>query len=121
MKAAVHHSYGPPDVMTVDEVPRPAPRDDEVLVRVHAATVGIVDSLARRGRPFYARVYFGLGRPRFAVLGTDFAGRIEAAGPAVTRFAVGDEVFGTTAPRFAAHAEYVCLSEQAALAPSGAM
>ena len=121
MKAAVYHRYGSPDVVTVDEVPKPVPRDDEVLVRVHAATAGIVDSLARRGTPWYARFHFGLRRPRFAVLGTDFAGQIEAAVPAVTRFAVGDQVFGTTAPRFGAHAEYVCLPEQGALArkPAG--
>jgi NADPH:quinone reductase-like Zn-dependent oxidoreductase len=100
----------------VDEVPTPVPRDDEVLVRIHAATLGVVDSLARRGAPFYARSHFGLRRPRFAVLGSDFAGQIEAAGPAVTGLAVGDEVFGTMAPRFGAHAEYACLSEQAALA-----
>jgi NADPH:quinone reductase-like Zn-dependent oxidoreductase len=117
MKAAVYHSYGSPDVVTVDEVPKPVPRDEDVLVRVHAATVGIVDSLARRGTPWYARFHFGLRRPRFAVLGTDFAGQIEAAGPAVTRFAVGDKVFGTTAPRFGAHAEYVCLPENAAVEP----
>ena len=121
MKAAVYRSYGSPDVVTVDEVPKPVPRDDEVLVRVHAATVGIVDSLASQSTPWYARFHFGLRRPRFAVLGTDFAGQIEAAGPAVTRFAVGDQVFGTTAPRFGAHAEYVCLPEQGALArkPAG--
>jgi NADPH:quinone reductase-like Zn-dependent oxidoreductase len=105
MKAAVYRRYGSPDVGSVDEVPTPAPRDDEVLVRIHAATLGVVDSLARRGAPFYARSHFGLRRPRFAVLGSDFAGRIEAAGPAVTRLAVGDEVFGAMAPRFGAHAE----------------
>jgi NADPH:quinone reductase-like Zn-dependent oxidoreductase len=116
MKAAVYRRYGSPGVVSVDEVPTPAPRDDEVLVRIHAATLGVVDSLARRGAPFYARSHFGLRRPRFAVLGSDFAGQIEAAGPAVTRFAVGDQVFGTTAPRFGAHAEYACLSERAALA-----
>ncbi len=117
MKAAVYGRYGSPDVVTVDDVPMPVPRDDEVLVRLHAATVGIVDSLARRGVPAYARFAFGLRRPRFAVLGSDFAGQIEAVGPAVSRFAVGDQVFGTTAPRFGAHAQYVCLSEQAAMAP----
>ena len=68
MKAAVYRRYGPPDVVTVDDVPKPVPRDDEVLVRVHAATVGVVDSLARRGAPFYARSHFGLRRPRFAVI-----------------------------------------------------
>jgi NADPH:quinone reductase-like Zn-dependent oxidoreductase len=120
MKAAVYRRYGAADVVTVDDLPKPVPRDDEVLVRVRAATVGVVDSLARQGAPFYARAHFGLRRPRFPVLGSDFAGQIEAAGPAVTRFAVGDQVFGTAAPRFGAHAEYVCLSQQAAVAPKPA-
>jgi NADPH:quinone reductase-like Zn-dependent oxidoreductase len=120
MKAAVHRRFGSPDVVTVDDVPEPVPRDDEVLVQIRAATVGVVDSVARRGTPVYARFHFGLSRPRFAVLGTDFAGQIRATGPAVTRFAIGDPVFGTIAPRFGAHAEYVCLSEQAAVAPKPA-
>jgi NADPH:quinone reductase-like Zn-dependent oxidoreductase len=75
MKAAVHRRYGSPDVVTIDEVPKPVPARDEVLIRVHAATVGIVDSLARRGTPAYARFHFGLRRPRFAVLGSDFPGQ----------------------------------------------
>ena len=79
-----------------------------------------MDSLARQGTPRYARAHFGVRRPRFPVLGSDFAGVIEAAGPSVTRFAVGDEVFGTTAPRFGAHAEYACMSEGAALEPKPA-
>jgi len=120
MKAAVYHRYGTTDMLTIDDLPEPVPRDDEVLVRVHAATVGIVDSLARRGTPAYARLAFGVRRPRFPVLGSDFAGQIESVGPAVTRFAVGEQVFGTTAPRLGAHAEYVCLSEHAALAPKPA-
>jgi NADPH:quinone reductase-like Zn-dependent oxidoreductase len=120
MKAAVYRRYGSPGVVSVADVPRPVPRGDEVLVRIHAATLGVVDSLARRGAPFYARSHFGLRRPRFPVLGSDFAGQVEATGPAVTRFAVGDQVFGTLAPRFGAHAEYACLSERAALAPKPA-
>ena len=120
MKAAIHRRFGSPDVVTVDDVPEPVPRDDEVLVQIHAATVGVVDSVARRGTPFYARFHFGLRRPRFAVLGADFAGQIRATGPAVTRFAIGDQVFGTIAPRFGAHAEYVCLSERGAVAPKPA-
>jgi NADPH:quinone reductase-like Zn-dependent oxidoreductase len=120
MKAAVHHRYGPPDVVTVEEVGKPVPREDEVLVRVHAAVIGVVDGLARRGAPRYARFHFGLTRPRFPVLGCDFAGQVEAAGSAVTRFAAGDQVFGTIAPRFGAHAEYVCLPGHAALAPKPA-
>ncbi len=120
MKAAVQRRYGSPDAVTIEEVPTPVPRGDEVLVRVHAATVGIVDGLARQGTPAYARLYFGLRRPRFPTLGSDFAGQVEAVGPGVTRFRVGDEVFGTTAPRFGAHAQHVCLSEQAAVAPKPA-
>jgi NADPH:quinone reductase-like Zn-dependent oxidoreductase len=115
MKAATYHAFGPPDVVTVDEVPKPVPRHDEVLVRIRAATVGVVDSLARQGSPYYARVQFGLRQPRFPILGCDFAGQVEAAGEAVTRFAAGDDVFGTIAPRFGAHAEYACLREDAAL------
>ena len=84
MKAAVYRRYGSPDVVTAGEMPAPVPRDDEILIRVHAATVGIVDSLARRGAPRYARVHFGLRRPRFPVLGSDFAGQVEAAGPSLT-------------------------------------
>jgi len=118
--AAVSHRYGPPDVVRVADVPRPEPGDDEILVRVRAATVGVVDSLARRGSPWYARGHFGPLRPRFPVLGCDFAGQVEAAGPAVTRFGVGEAVFGTIAPRFGAHAEYVCLPEDGAVAPKPA-
>jgi NADPH:quinone reductase-like Zn-dependent oxidoreductase len=120
MKAAVHASFGSPDVLTVTDLPKPAPGDDEVLVKIRAAVVGVVDSLARRGKPAYARVQFGLRRPKFPVLGCDFAGQVEAIGCGVTEFAV-DEVFGTIAPRFGAHAEYVCVSQHGALAlkPTG--
>jgi NADPH:quinone reductase-like Zn-dependent oxidoreductase len=79
--------------------------------------VGVVDGLARSGSPFYARVQFGPLRPRFPVLGSDFAGVVESAGRSVTRFGVGDGVFGTVAPRFGAHAEYVCLPSSGAVAP----
>jgi len=116
MLAAVSRRYGPPDVVTVADVPTPQPRDDEILVRVRAAAVGVVDGMARRGSPWYARAHFGPLRPRFPVLGCDFAGDVEAAGPAVSRFGVGEAVFGTIAPRFGAHAEYVCLPEHGAVA-----
>jgi NADPH:quinone reductase-like Zn-dependent oxidoreductase len=116
MKAAISRRYGPPDVVTVADVPRPEPRDDEILVRVRAAAVGVVDGLARRGSPWYARAHFGPLWPRFPVLGCDFAGDVEAAGAGVSRFGVGDAVFGTIAPRFGAHAEYICLPERGAVA-----
>src|SRR5262249_3351829 len=95
MKAAVYRRYGAPDVVAVEEVTTPRRGDGEILVRVHAATVGVVDSLARRGTPLYARVQFGPLRPRFLVLGCDFAGQVEDIGPAVTRFGAGQAVFGT--------------------------
>ena len=117
MKAAVYDAYGAPDVLRIVDVGVPVPRDDEVLVRVHAATVGIVDSLARRGTPAYARAQFGLRRPRFPILGSNFAGEVESVGTSVTQLAAGDKVFGTMAPRFGAHVQYVCLSERAAVAP----
>ena len=116
MRAAVSRRYGPPDVVKIAEVPRPEPRDGEILVRVRAAAVGVVDGLARRGSPWYARAHFGPLRPRFPVLGCDFAGEVSAAGAGVSRFGVGEAVFGTIAPRFGAHAEYVCLPEDGAVA-----
>lgn len=120
MKAAVYDRYGPPEVLRIAEVPVPVPRDDEVLVRVHASAVGAVDSIARRGVPRQIRAYLGLRRPRIHVLGADFAGEVAAVGAKVTRFAVGEQVFGTIAPRFGAHAQYVCVSENGALAPKPA-
>jgi NADPH:quinone reductase-like Zn-dependent oxidoreductase len=107
-------------VVTVADMPRPEPRDGEILVRVRAAAVGVVDGLARRGSPWYARAHFGPLRPRFPVLGCDFAGEVAAAGRAVSRFSVGEAVFGTIAPRFGAHAEYICLPEHGAVAPKPA-
>ena len=117
MRAVTQDSYGPPSVLHVERIPIPVPGEGEVLIRVRAATVGVVDGLARSGLPFYARTHFGLRRPRFPVLGSDFAGVVESAGRSVTRFGVGDAVFGTVAPRFGAHAEYVCLPSSAAVAP----
>lgn len=117
MRIAFSDTYGPASVLRVQDAPTPAPRDDQLLVRVHAATLGITDAVARRGSPAFSRLFFGLRRPKRTVLGTDFAGVVEAIGPAVTHFGVGDEVFGTTGPDFGAHAEYVRLSQDAAIAP----
>jgi NADPH:quinone reductase-like Zn-dependent oxidoreductase len=116
MKAAVYDRYGPADVVRIEEVPTPQAGDDEVVVRVRAATVGVVDSVARRGVPYYARTFFGIRRPRHPVLGSDFSGEVTTVGPAVTRFAVGDQVFGALAPRLGAHAEYVRVPDDGALA-----
>jgi NADPH:quinone reductase-like Zn-dependent oxidoreductase len=118
MRAVVHDRYGPPEVLRVDEVERPIPKDDEVLVRVHATTVTRTDCHMRAARPFIWRFMLGWRRPRRRVLGLEFAGVVEEAGSEVTTFAVGDRVFGL---RNGAHAEYVCVREAGLLAhmPAG--
>jgi NADPH:quinone reductase-like Zn-dependent oxidoreductase len=113
MKAVVHDNYGPPDVLRLEDVERPAPKEGEVLVRVHATTVTRTDCGLRGAKPFLARVYTGLRRPKRRIAGTELAGVVEAVGPAVSEFRVGDEVFGV---KGGANAEYVCVRERGALA-----
>jgi len=118
MKAVVHDRYGPPEVLRIEQVERPVPKADEVLVRVCATTVTQTDCHMRRARPFIWRFMIGLFRPKRKVLGLELAGEVEAVGAAVTDFAVGDRVFGM---RNGAHAEYVCVREAGLLAhmPAG--
>ena len=108
MRAIVHDRYGPPEVLRVDEVERPMPAADEVLVRVHATTVTQTDCHMRRARPVFWRFMLGLRRPRRRILGLEFAGVVAEIGGSVTQFEVGDRVFGL---RSGAHAEYVCVRE----------
>ena len=112
MKAVVFTRYGSPDVLELKEVATPSPRDDEVLVKVHAASVNDWDYEALRGTPFVNRLMFGLFRPKKQILGSDIAGRVEAAGARVTRFRPGDEVFGDLSGRWGGFAEYACAPEQ---------
>jgi NADPH:quinone reductase-like Zn-dependent oxidoreductase len=115
MKAVVQDRYGGPEVLRIAEVPRPEPKDGEVLVRIRASSVSQTDTHARAAHPFFWRFVFGLRRPRWTALGVEFAGVVEAVGPGVTLFTVGDEVFGQ--PRgFGAHAEHLVLPEGAAMA-----
>jgi NADPH:quinone reductase-like Zn-dependent oxidoreductase len=116
MRAVVHDRYGPPDVLRLEEVAQPVPRDHEVLVRVHATTVNRTDTGLRSGTPFAARFVSGLRRPRRRILGTEFAGEVAGAGAAVTEFQIGDRVFGLNPWRFGAHAECVCVPESAPIA-----
>jgi NADPH:quinone reductase-like Zn-dependent oxidoreductase len=116
MKAAVHIRYGPPEVVRVVDVPTPAVKDNEVLVKVHATTVNRTDCGFRGAKPFFVRVFTGLVRPRVTILGNEFAGRVEARGPAVTSFAVGDRVFGYDDTACGAHAQYLTIREDASLA-----
>ncbi len=121
MRAVVYRRYGPPQVLRLEEVERPTHADDEILVRVHATTVNRTDCGFRKAAPFIVRLFSGLRRPRKQILGTEFAGEVAAAGPAVTRFAVGDRVFGVNSDNFGAHAEFVAVPEHAPVAtmPAG--
>jgi NADPH:quinone reductase-like Zn-dependent oxidoreductase len=119
MRAVVHDRYGGPEVLRLEEVDRPVPADDEVLVRVEATTVNRSDCGWRSAKPFFARFFTGLRRPKRRILGMEFAGVVEAVGAAVTEFAPGDEVFGVKGT--GAHAELTCVRESAAVAhkPAG--
>ena len=121
MRAVVYDRYGPPEVLRLEEVERPVPKEDEVLVKVHATTVNRTDTEFRRAKYFISRFLTGLRRPKWRIPGSELAGEVEAVGAAVTEFAVGDRVFGVNVGRWGAHAEFVCVREAAPLAkmPSG--
>ena len=126
MRAAVYRSFGGPDVVRVEELPKPQPKADEVLVRVHAATVSVGDYRMRtrdlpKGLGFFGPLTIGIFAPRKKILGMDFAGAIEAVGADVTRFKPGDEVVGLTGMKFGGHAEYITLKQTEAmvLKPAG--
>src|SRR5687767_4735200 len=93
MRAVVHHKYGPPDVLRLEEVPRPTTGDGEVLVRVHAASANPADWHLLRADPFFIRLVSGLLKPKHTILGADIAGRVEVVGQDVKQFRPGDEVF----------------------------
>jgi NADPH:quinone reductase-like Zn-dependent oxidoreductase len=116
MRAAVRTSYGPPEVVRIAEVAKPTAKDNQVLVKVHATTVNRTDCGFRAGKPFFVRALTGLPRPRVTVLGTEFAGTVEAVGAGVTSFAVGDRVFGFKGLPFGAHAQYMAIPEDGFLA-----
>ena len=129
MKAIVYTQYGSPDVLQLQDVVRPAPKDNEILIRIRATSVGFGDVLARKfntitprsfSMPFFfwlpARLAFGLRKPRKPILGSEFAGEVEAVGKAVKRFKAGDRVFGYRGPNMGAYAEYLCMPENGIVA-----
>lgn len=117
MKAITRETYGPPDVLRLDDVPMPTYGDDGVLVRVHAASANAGDWHLLRGTPLAFRLVAGLTKPKFRIIGNDIAGTVEATGRNVTQFKPGDEVFGEVSRSgFGAYAEYVVARENA-LAP----
>lgn len=128
MRAVVYDKYGPPDVLRVDDIAPPVPKADEVLVKIHAATVNRLDCHTREanrsnGRviSLLSRMVSGLRVPRRRILGTEFAGEVAALGAGIKEYAVGDQVFGNTGLRFGTHAEFTCVPESSLIAhkPAG--
>jgi NADPH:quinone reductase-like Zn-dependent oxidoreductase len=124
MRAVVYDRYGPPEVLRIEEVERPEPKADEVVVKVHATALTRADCATREANrrsglfaSLLSRVVFGLRRPKQRILGSEFAGEVAAVGAAARAVAVGDQVFGSTGIRFGAHAEFVSLPEGSRIAP----
>jgi len=116
MKAAVHTRYGPPSVVRILEVAMPVTGPDQVLIKVHATTVNRTDCAYRAGKPAALRVVYGPITPKVTILGNEFAGQVVALGDGVTRFALGDRVFGYNEGPFGAHAEYLVMRQDGPLA-----
>jgi NADPH:quinone reductase-like Zn-dependent oxidoreductase len=116
MKAAIHTKYGPPEVVKIMEIDKPVPKVNEVLIKVYATTVNRTDCGFRSAEYFVSRFFSGLLRPKFKTLGNEFAGVTEAVGKKVTSFTIGDKVFGYNDYKFGAHADYMTLAEDEAIA-----
>lgn len=129
MKAIVYSEYGSPDVLQLKDIEKPLPRENEVLIRIHATSVNFGDMMARNFKaispgqfnmPFFiwliAKISFGLNQPKITILGNEFAGEIEAVGRDVKRFMPGDQVFGYSGERMGAYTEYLCMPENGMLA-----
>lgn len=110
MKAIVYHNYGSPDVLKLEEVAMPTPKDDEVLVRIHAVSINGSDREGLVGKPLYVRIG-GFRKPGHPILGSDIAGRVEIVGRNITQFQAGDEVFGEIPGYHGGFAEYACAPE----------
>ena len=116
MRACVNTVYGSPDVLQLKNIQTPTPKDHEVLINIHATTVNRTDTGMLTAEYFAVRLFMGLFRPKTQVLGSEFAGEIVAVGKDVSSFKVGDAVFGLSADVFGAHADYLCMPENGAVA-----
>jgi len=116
MRAIEYSKYGGPKVLQLLEVEKPSPKENEVLVKIHATTVTSTECTFRKGDPYMSRLFTGISKPKIKRLGEELAGEIEAVGKEVNQFMVGDQVFGTAGPGFGANAEYLCVPENGVLA-----
>lgn len=117
MKAVFVTNYGGPEVLEVKETARPVPKENEILVKVRAASITTADSMMRSGTPRLARLFIGINRPKKPIIGTGFAGVVVETGNGVTGFETGKAVFGLTGMNFAANAEYVCIPTSGVVLP----
>lgn len=115
MKAVIARAYGGPEVLSLETIDKPAPGSNQVLVKIYNSAVTQADVMMRTGKPLFGRIFLGWRKPRASVPGTAFAGKIVAVGDAVTRFKLGDDVFGETAIGFHAHAQFVAVPEDAVI------
>jgi NADPH:quinone reductase-like Zn-dependent oxidoreductase len=115
MKAVVYSKYGSPDVLELQDISRPIPQDNEVLIKILATTVTPVDTTFRSGNPKFARLFTGLLKPRKGILGTELSGVVDSIGTNVTRLKPGDRVFAAAPDGFGAHAQYIAMAEDAAI------
>ncbi|GAB1266543.1 NAD(P)-dependent alcohol dehydrogenase [Aurantivibrio infirmus] len=112
MRAVIYEKYGSPNVLELKEVAKPAPKPNEVLIKVHSVSINDWDWGLLHGKPFINRMSYGLSKPKKQILGSDVAGAVEQIGSSVTKFKVGDEVFGDLSTTWGGFAEYVCATEQ---------
>ncbi|MBP8971742.1 alcohol dehydrogenase catalytic domain-containing protein [Myxococcota bacterium] len=122
MKAIVCTKYGSPDVLQLQEVEKPAPKDNEVLIKIHASAVTVSDCIVRSGKVnillwIPMRIFVGFRRPRRSILGLELAGEIEEIGKDIKRFKKGDQVFAFTGRKFSTYAEYTCMREDGLFMP----
>ena len=116
MKASTVTKYGAPEVIELQDVKKPTVKDNEILIKIHASSVTSGDARIRRADPYIIRLIFGWNKPRKSTLGVVVAGEVEAIGKEVTKFKVGDQIFGSSGMGFGAHAEYTAVSQDAVLA-----
>lgn len=116
MKAIISTKYGGPEILQLQEVDKPGPKDNEVLVKIYAGSITTAETMMRTGYPLIGRLFMGISKPKNRISGTGFAGEIESVGKHVKRFKKGDKVFGESLDTFGTYAEYVCVKEEGIIA-----